>query len=48
MAEMGRVYHEFFPVDPPGCHSAALRPVNDSEENQGFPPKPPFLTGFPP
>ncbi|HUP93522.1 MAG TPA: FAD-dependent monooxygenase [Burkholderiales bacterium] len=26
-----------------GCHSAALRPVNVSEENQGFPPKPPFL-----
>ena len=31
-----------------GCHSAALRPVNDSEENQGFPPKPPFLKGFAP
>jgi hypothetical protein len=32
--------------------AAAIRqppqPVNDSEENQGFPPKPPFLDGFPP
>ena len=27
-----------------GRHSAALRPGNDSAENQGFPPKPPFLT----
>ena len=30
------------------CHSAAASAGNDSEENQGFPPKPPFRHGFPP